>query len=147
MPVKLDDKVSVSGQITPGDIVLLKKEGFTHFMCNRPDGEDPGQPAYESIKTVAQAQGCTIEFLPVGAEGITMDTVGAFRQFMDKADGPMLAYCRSGMRCCTLWALASAIDQPPAKILKAAQDAGYSLHQLAGMLDTLHSLGHIPSTD
>ena len=145
MTVPLDDKVSVSGQITPGDIVLLKQSGFTAFICNRPDGEEPGQPSFEEIKAVAEAQNCGADHIPFGPAGITMDIVSAFRSRMVGAPGPVLAYCRSGMRSCALWALASAVDHKPDFILARARDAGYALDQLKGMLETLHELGHIPN--
>ena len=44
MPIfKLTESLSVAAQITPQDIPNLAAQGFTAVVCNRPDGEVPGQ--------------------------------------------------------------------------------------------------------
>jgi uncharacterized protein (TIGR01244 family) len=57
---------------------------------------------------------------------------------LDKAKGPVLAYCRSGTRSCNLWALAAvkAGAHPDAVMAKAAA-AGYDLTGLRPLLDAL----------
>ena len=40
---KLTESLSVAAQITPQDIGGLAAQGFTTVVCNRPDGESPGQ--------------------------------------------------------------------------------------------------------
>ena len=46
---KLSQDVSVTGQLTPKDMALVKSLGFASVVCNRPDGESPDQPLFESI--------------------------------------------------------------------------------------------------
>jgi len=54
------------------------------------------------------------------------------------ADGPVLAYCRSGTRSCNLWALAAAkAGRDPELLVAQARGAGYDL---AGMKPTLDAL-------
>ena len=48
--------------------------------------------------------------------------------------GPVLAYCRSGTRSATAWALGQAGDRPADEILTAGRNAGYDLSHLAPML-------------
>ena len=54
------------------------------------------------------------------------------------ADGPVLAYCRSGTRSCNLWALATAKGGgDPDSIEVAASGAGYDLSGVRPLLDAL----------
>ncbi|MEY3954790.1 MAG: hypothetical protein RL229_190, partial [Pseudomonadota bacterium] len=53
------------------------------------------------------------------------------------AQKPVFAYCRTGTRCSTLWALSHAKKLPIDEILNKTQIAGYDLSPL---LDRLNSL-------
>ena len=48
--------------------------------------------------------------------------------------GPVLAYCRSGTRSATLWALSQSGKRSAEEILGMAADAGYDLGGIAGAL-------------
>ena len=57
---------------------------------------------------------------------------------MAAADGPLLAYCRSGTRSCHLWALAAAQGGADADELVAkAANAGYDLSGMRPVLERL----------
>ena len=57
---------------------------------------------------------------------------------LDKAQGKVLAFCRSGTRSTLLWALAQASrGEDPASLAATAQAAGYNLSPIASMLDML----------
>ena len=64
------DELSVAPQISVADVAEAKAQGFTAIICNRPDGEDPGQPAAAEIAAAAQAAGLTYTHIPErGAPG------------------------------------------------------------------------------
>ena len=50
---KISEQLSVADQITKKDISAIAKEGFQSIICNRPDGEVPGQPAFKEIEEAA----------------------------------------------------------------------------------------------
>ena len=55
-----------------------------------------------------------------------------------KAQGKVLAYCRTGTRSTFLWALAAASKgEDPAAIAGAAAAAGYDLSPIGGTLEQL----------
>ena len=55
---------------------------------------------------------------------------------LDKAEGKVLAYCRSGTRSTLLWALARASrGDHPAVLSEQAADAGYDLSPVTAMMD------------
>lgn len=102
IPTKLTDDLSVSGQIQPSDMADIKRLGFRSVIGNRPDGEGPGQPAFEAIRAAAEAEGLPVRYIPV-AGGIGLEQLEAFADAVDELPKPILAYCKSGMRSATLW--------------------------------------------
>ena len=61
--------------------------------------------------------------------------VAATRAAMDESDGPVFAFCRSGTRSTTLWALSQAGTDSSDVIIDSAARAGYDMSHLAAHLD------------
>lgn len=131
---RIDDHVSVSGQIAPSDIPALKAAGFTTIVNNRPDGEAPGQPSGAEIEAAAKAAGLDYVAIPLGRDGVSPDMVEKTRGVLEGSAGPVFCYCRSGTRSTTLWALSQAGTQDADTIIGKAQNAGYDMSHLAGHL-------------
>ena len=131
----LDDSISVFGQIEPEDVVAAKEQGFTTIINNRPDDEQPGQPAGAEIEAAARAAGMGYVAIPVDHSGFAEWQVSAMADALEKADGPVLAFCRSGTRSTYLWALARHRlgDEGEGLIAKAA-NAGYDLSAIRPIL-------------
>lgn len=107
MPLKivpLTASLSVAPQITAEDIPAIAAMGYRTLVNNRPDGEAPGQLADDEAHRLAEANGLAYEYFPITAATLTGDQVEAFSQLLPKLETPVLAYCRSGSRCCLLWA-------------------------------------------
>ena len=134
----IDKTISVSSQISPADLAGLADAGFTVIVNNRPDDEEPGQPSGDAVRAAAETLGLAYHAIPVTHAGFSMPQVEAMRAAMERADGPVFAYCRSGTRSTNLWALAEASRgaDPDLLVAKAAH-AGYDLNGLRPMLDAL----------
>lgn len=100
---KLTEQCSVAGQIQSSDIETLKRDGFVTIVCNRPDGEDFGQPTAAEIASQCERLGVAFHHLPISNTGITAEIVAEFRNIVTKSNGQVLAYCRSGQRSSVLW--------------------------------------------
>lgn len=131
---RINDHVSVSGQIQPEDIKTLKDLGFTTIVNNRPDGEAPDQPSGAEIEAAAKAAGLTYHAIPLGREGVNPEMVANTRAVLEGSDGKVFCFCRSGTRSTTLWALSQAGEAPAEKIIAQAAEAGYDMSHLAGYL-------------
>lgn len=131
---RIDDHVSVSGQIRPEDVATLKAMGFVAIVNNRPDGESPDQPAGAEIEAAARAAGLDYHAIPLGREGVNPDLVDRTRAALEGSAGPVFCFCRSGTRSTTLWALSRAGEMLAQDILAQAAAAGYDLSHLAGYL-------------
>jgi sulfide:quinone oxidoreductase len=124
---KLTDELAVAGQIVPGDIPDLAAAGIRAIICNRPDGEAPGQASYSEIEKAAAANGIEIVYQPVSPNSIADSDAEAFGKALSELPKPLLAYCRSGTRCAVLWSLSEAGKRPAEDILRTAARAGYDL--------------------
>ncbi|AVX03034.1 TIGR01244 family sulfur transferase [Maritalea myrionectae] len=129
----INEKVSVSPQISPNDLPALKEAGFKTIINNRPDGEAPDQPAGALIEEEAKKLGLNYVSIPMGRDGVSAEMIAATRDALAN-DGKVFAYCRSGTRSTTLWALSQAGEQPADDIIKAAANAGYDVSHLAAHL-------------
>jgi len=125
---KLDDHVSVAGQVTTADLDHARAQGFTAVVNNRPDGEQPGQPTGAEIAAAAAAAGLSYTAIPVGQGGLGEPQVSAMADVLAQADGPVLAFCRSGTRSTYLWALARArLGDDADGLVAKAEAAGYDI--------------------
>jgi len=104
-PIKLTDRVAVAPQIAAADFAALAAAGVRTVINNRPDGEELGQLSSAEAARLAAAAGLAYRHIPVTAATLSDEAVTAFRQEVAAASGPVLAYCRSGTRSATLWAL------------------------------------------
>ncbi|QIK78617.1 TIGR01244 family phosphatase [Sphingomonas piscis] len=131
---QLDDKTLVSGQILPEQVAGLKSQGITAIVNNRPDDEEPGQPAAAEIKAAAEAAGLSYCHIPI-ARGIGPADAEAMRDAINGAEGKVLAFCRSGARSTYAWAVAQAGEgRARDEIEAAAARAGYDLAPVAHLL-------------
>lgn len=132
---KLDETISVAGQITPADIAEAATMGFTFVINNRPDDEQPGQPTAAEIEEAAKAAGLGYRSIPITHAGFSDNQVTAMQEALEAAPGPILAFCRSGTRSTLVWALARARMGDDAETLQSkAQTAGYDLAPIRSLL-------------
>jgi len=100
---QLADDIYVSGQIRTEDIPGLVQNGIASIICNRPDGESPGQSDFAAIKAAAEQAGMVVRYIPIVPGRAGQKEVDDFAQAMRELKGPVLAYCRSGQRSSAMW--------------------------------------------
>lgn len=111
---------------------------MTLVVNNRPEEESADQTPGPDIEAAATAAGMDYIAIPVTHAGFAEWQVKAMADALDKADGKVLAYCRSGTRSTLLWALARASEgDHPAVLAEQAADAGYDLSPVTAMMDML----------
>jgi sulfide:quinone oxidoreductase len=132
---RLNDAVSVAPQLSVAEIAEAARLGFRTLINNRPDGEDFLQPSARELEAAARAQGLEYHHLPVVSGALTERDVHAFRELLAHAQRPVLAFCRSGTRSTTLWALAQAGGCNADEVIAAAAAAGYDVSGLRGILE------------
>jgi uncharacterized protein (TIGR01244 family) len=134
----LNDRFAVAPQITPEDIPAVKAAGYVAVVNNRPDEEEAGQPSGDAVRAAAEAAGLAYTAIPVTHAGFSHPQLDAMTAALAAADGPVLAFCRSGTRSANLWALAAAKSgRPPHVLVAQAEAAGYDLTGIRPTLDAL----------
>jgi uncharacterized protein (TIGR01244 family) len=135
---RLNENVLVSPQLELADIAVAAAEGVAMIVNNRPDGEDPYAPQGDAIAAAAAAAGLNYAAIPIGHSGFSEPQVDAMIAALEQAEGPILAYCRSGTRSTLLWALAAAKQgEAPDAIARMAAQAGYDVSPIRPMIDML----------
>ena len=125
----LSGEIAVSAFVTP-DVLAQLAPRFRTIINSRPDGEEPGQPSSAEIEREARRLGLDYVHIPVVTGQIDDAQVTAFAKAIAGRKGPVLAFCKTGRRAATLWALSEAGKRSAAEIIAAAAGAGYDLSAL-----------------
>lgn len=140
---KLSESMLASPQITLADIENARREGVRLIVNNRPEGESDDQTPGPVIEAAARAAGIDYTAIPIGHQGFGEVDVHALRDALGRAEGKVLAYCRSGTRSTLLWVLAqSASGQDPDQLAVAARRAGYDVAPIRSAMDALAARSH-----
>jgi len=140
----LSAELSVAAQIQPEDLTQIQAAGFRAIICNRPDGEAGDQPLYAEIERAAQTFGLRTCYLPAVSGKVSDEQGLQFGQLLAELPKPVLAYCRTGMRSTTMWALAEARHKALPEIVAVAQQAGYDMK---GVVRRIINQGRTPLDD
>ncbi|HPE48582.1 MAG TPA: TIGR01244 family sulfur transferase [Hyphomonas sp.] len=131
---RVTDAFAVAPQINEQDVEQIAAAGFKTIIANRPDGEGgPLQPTVSAIRAKAESLGLTFVALPFSGAP-TPEIVHQMQEILNGAPQPVLAYCRTGTRCITAWALTHAGQGAADEIVDAAADAGYDLSKIHHLL-------------
>lgn len=122
------DLFSVAPQLAPEDVAQAASMGFRLILNNRPDAEAPGQPTSLQMAEAARAAGVAYLHIPF-AGGPGPGQMEAVHAAAMGAEGPVLAFCRSGTRSITIWAQGqvAAGDRTREELVQLGRAAGYDL--------------------
>lgn len=128
----------VAPQISVEDVARAAAAGFKTIINNRPEGESPDQTPGAEIAAAAAAHGLQYHALPSGMPP-PPNVVERTGQLLAQAPEPVLAYCRTGTRSVTAWALAQALEGrlSPDDIIAKAGEAGYDLSSARSAIEGL----------
>ena len=138
----LTPNLSISPQILASDLPAIAAAGFKAIICNRPDGESSDQPGFKELEKAAIELGLKAQYLPAETGNVSDADGKEFGMLLSTLPGPILAFCRSGMRSTTMWALSQAGVTPLPQILEASRKAGFDMQSL---LQRLANAGKTPT--
>lgn len=135
-PRRLDEYMSVAAQLSPEDLTTLAGAGFRLVICNRPDDESDDQPSHRCMAEAAVNVGMMFVYQPIcSADDINDAHVRSFADTLDNAAGPTIAYCRSGTRSATLWALSQASRLTIHGVKERLSSAGFNANSIFQRID------------
>lgn len=131
---QVTDAFAVSPQINEDDVQAIADAGYKTIVVNRPDGEGGvDQPRMGGVRAKAEALGLSFAALPFSGAP-TPEIVERLSHILNEAPQPVLAYCRTGTRSITAWALTHAGQGTSQEIVEAAAAAGYDLSSISSLL-------------
>jgi len=135
---KLTDTIYVSPQIGLDEVAEAARIGIKLIINNRPEGESDDQLPGPEVEAAARTVGVGYVAIPVTHSGFSEPQVAAMAKALNEAEGPVLAYCRSGTRSTLLWALSEASQGgDPDALTNMAAKAGYDANPVRPLMDML----------
>jgi sulfide:quinone oxidoreductase len=132
---RLSPTFSVSPQLGLEELAPIAAAGFRAIVNNRPDDEAPDQPKSLALEAEAKRLGLAYAYIPIVPGQMDEKQVRSLEHFLAEVDGPVLGFCRTGLRAASLWALVRAHHSDVDDILKTAARAGYDLSSLRPRLE------------
>lgn len=126
-------------QMTVADVAEAAALGYVRVVNNRPDEEAQPEDRGEAIAAACAAAGIGYVAIPCQPGRISSEMIEAEAEILN-GPGPVLAYCRSGTRATTLWALAQAGQIPADEIVAAARAGGYDIANLREMIEAVAAM-------
>lgn len=146
--VYLTPDFAITGDLAPADFAEAARLGFKAILNNRPDNEEQGQLNNKGEAELAWQAGLKYRFLPLDKHELFTDpVVEGMITAAGELGGPILAHCKSGLRCAIVWAAASARSTPVEDVLATLERAGQDLDFLRDELDAQADRHHwMPDT-
>ncbi len=99
---KISETFFISPQIQYEHVKTLADKGFKTIINHRPDGESADQPLSKALAKAAKKAGVSYHYIPFKPGKATPVDKEKVKEILDREDGPVLAFCRSGMRARSL---------------------------------------------
>ena len=100
---QLSEQLATAPQVRLVDLHEIAASGFVGLINNRPDAEARDQPSSLELELEAKRVGLAYWHIPVVPGAMTDNDVRSFAAALEEADGPVLAFCRTGNRSTALW--------------------------------------------
>jgi uncharacterized protein (TIGR01244 family) len=101
---QIDQRYSISDQLTPEDLDALAAQGTKLVVNFRPDGEGgESQPTSEALASQAAALGMAYAHIPVVPNQVNAQHVTQLQALLTAHQGPVVGFCRTGNRANTVY--------------------------------------------
>lgn len=104
----IDQRYSISDQLSEADLDTLSVQGITLVVNFRPDGEGgESQPTNATLEAKAASLGIAYAHIPVVPNQIQPAHAQQLQALLSAHPGPVLGFCRTGNRANQVYQLAS----------------------------------------
>lgn len=139
-PRQLSKALAVGRSPVREELAILAAAGYRTLINNRPDTETDSPLTSAESADAAAGQGLAYCHIPVEGRNPLERDVRAFAEAIKSMPGPAYAYCQTGGRSASLWALASVVEQSTADLVALCKDAGFDISGLAAKMDMRREL-------
>lgn len=129
-PVQLSSSVWVGPAPTRDTLQLLAEAGFRSIINNQPDGDENLLMTTEEVAAEAAAAGLSYVHIPVEGRNPLEKDVRSFDNALTTLPIPIFAFCRTGGRSASLWAMASVAQHDTENLISRCHDIGFDISGL-----------------
>ena len=128
-PRQLTSRLSISPQLGVADIGAAPALRSAPSSSAVPTVREAGQPS------IAEMRGLSFATIPAVPGKVTDEDAAQFGAALETLEGPVIAYCRTGVRAATLWVLSETTALGADAALNTTAAAGYDPSQLRPSLE------------
>lgn len=140
-PVALSDDLAVGpAPKSAMDFKALRDAGFRSIINNRPDSDSGLTLSSADCATACADAGLGHVHIPVEGQNPLEKDVRAFDRALRSLPKPVFAYCASGGRSASLWAMTAVTEHDTATIIQKCRDIGFDVSGLEKKLDMRREL-------
>lgn len=100
---QINTDIYIGGQIQQEDCAILAQKGIKTVICQRPDGEEVGQPDFATVTQWCMQHSIQTIYQPLKAQDFHPQKAQELQELIAQSEKPILLYCRSGQRSHILW--------------------------------------------
>ena len=139
-PIFLSDGLAVGREPSPQELEQLVAAGFKSVINSRLDNETGLAMRQAEAAQAAGKAGLGYRYVPVEGRNPLDKDVRDFATAVKELPGPVYAYCRSGGRSASLWAMMSVANMQTKDIVRTCAQAGFDVAGLSAKMDMRRSL-------
>ena len=124
---KVTATFAVAPQVLETDMPVIKAQGITTIINNRPDGEDGHPSSHSQLQSAAEALGLKYYFIPFVGMNFPPQTLAQMAAALEHSSGKVLAFCRTGNRSINAWAKANEAANTGLDTVKLVASTGFKL--------------------
>lgn len=134
-PVMLSEGLFVGPAPDRADIAKLQEAGFRSVINNRPDTDQALKLTSAEMAAETAALGLAYAHIPMEGKNPLERDVKTFAEAMASMPRPIFAYCQTGGRSASLWALASVGEHDSSTLIAMCHDIGFDVSGLHTKMD------------
>ncbi len=134
-PVVLSEHMWVGPAPKPGTLQRLSNGGFRSIINNQPDTDDGLLMSSSEVAAEAEAIGLSYLHIPIEGRNPLEKDVRSFSEALATMPRPIFAYCRTGGRSASLWAMASVGDIDTETLIAQCRRIGFDISGLRAKMD------------
>lgn len=140
-PVALSEDLAVGPSPTSrDDLKAIYAAGFRSVINNRPDTDTGLALTAGDCASGCSAAGLALVHIPVEGQNPLEKDVRAFDRALKSLPKPVFAYCASGGRSASLWAMTAVTQLDTDTIIQKCRDIGFDVSGLKTKLDMRREL-------
>ena len=124
---KVSATFAVAPQVLETDMPMIKAQGITTIINNRPDGEAGHPSSNLQLQAAAEALGLKYHFIPFIGMNFPPQALVQMADALDQSSGKVLAFCRSGNRSINAWAKANQAADTGVDVAALVVNTGFKL--------------------